>query len=46
MVVPAPQHGIQFVTTDSPVGVQVRGRIEAFLIEHLRVPPPATPTPK
>jgi pimeloyl-ACP methyl ester carboxylesterase len=44
VVVPAPQHGIQFVSADTPAAAQVRVIIEAFLAEHLRVIPTPTPT--
>jgi predicted alpha/beta-hydrolase family hydrolase len=46
LVVPAPQHGIQFVSSDTSAGSQVRAAIEAFLLAHLRVTPSPSSTPR
>jgi pimeloyl-ACP methyl ester carboxylesterase len=44
MVVSSPQHGIQFMTSDSPAAVEVRAAVESFLVAHLRNSPSATPS--
>jgi pimeloyl-ACP methyl ester carboxylesterase len=44
LVVSSPQHGIQFMASDSPAGVEVRAAVESFLVAHLRTSPSATPS--
>jgi pimeloyl-ACP methyl ester carboxylesterase len=46
LVVPSPQHGIQFVAADTPASGQVRSAVESFLVAHLRTSPSATPSNK
>ncbi len=46
VVVPAPQHGIQFVTADTPAGTTVRAAIESFLALRLRPSPSPSISPR
>lgn len=46
LVVPAPQHGIQFVAADTPAAASVRAAIEEFLVTYLRASPSPSATPK
>ena len=46
LIVPAPQHGVQFVMADTAGAQQVRTAIAAFLTEHMRITPSPSPTPR
>lgn len=45
IVLPAPQHGVQFVEVDTAPARSARTAIEAFLADHLRIQPTASATP-